>query len=75
MTTKITQPYVFISVDADGNEGIIGMRTDDGWMPLVFSDLHLVDLVKARIDHIKRGLDGKRAKLITFTHREDLEDL
>ena len=34
----ITEMYAFVAKDEDG-EGVIGMKTEDGWMPLVGADM------------------------------------
>lgn len=65
--------YAYITDDAEeGDEGIIGMRGPDGWMPLVGADMERAKELRPYAEAVARGI-GKRVTLAHFTKREDLE--
>jgi hypothetical protein len=69
---KITEMFVFITEDSGPeDEGIIGMNTGSGWMPLVGADMARVESLKTIAKNIG-AMTGKSVKLIHFTQREDL---
>lgn len=72
---RIEEMYAFVAEDSGpDDEGIIGMNTAMGWMPLVGADMKRVESLRP----IARGLGrqiGKKVTLAHFTNREDLEVL
>lgn len=72
---KIEQMYAFITEDkGPDDEGVIGMNTDMGWMPLVGADMARVESLRPIALQIAREV-GKPIKLLRFTQREELEVL
>jgi len=69
---KIQEMYAFIVEDSGpDDEGIIGIQSEEGWLPLVGADMARVESLKP----IARGIGnktGKKVKLVHFTNREDL---
>jgi len=72
---RIEEMYAFVAEDSDpDDEGIVGMGTKAGWMPLVGADMTRVESLRP----IARDISvqtGKKIKLLHFTHREDLGDV
>ncbi|GAJ01744.1 unnamed protein product, partial [marine sediment metagenome] len=56
------------------DEGIVGMGTKAGWIPLVGADMARVESLKPIARNIATQT-GKKIKLLHFTHREDLGDV
>lgn len=70
----IDQMYAFVATDKNGDEGIIGMNTADGWLPLVGADMERIDSLK-RIAR-EAGIQAQvKVKLIKFSAMEVLEEL
>lgn len=69
---KIQEMYAFIVEDSGpDDEGVIGIQSEEGWLPLVGADMARVESLKP----IARGIGnkiGKKVKLVHFTNREDL---
>jgi len=70
---RIEGMYAFVAEESGpDDEGIVGMATGSGWMPLVGGDMARIESLKP----IARGIaaqTGKKIKLLHFTHREELE--
>jgi len=72
---KINIIYAFISIDeGPEDEGIIGAKFGDAWMPLVGADMKRVDSLRPLAKEIAR-VTGKRIVLAKFTVREDVENI
>lgn len=70
---KIETMYAFVAEDTSpDDEGIIGIDTPLGWMPLVGGDMELVESLKPHAMNIARQL-GKRVKLLQFETRKEIE--
>jgi len=56
---KITELYAFVSKDKDGNEGLLGFRSHEGWMPMVGADVERVESLIPLANEIKKrsGVD------------------
>jgi len=69
---RIEEMYAFVAEDSGPeDEGLVGMNTGAGWMPLVGADMARVESLKP----IARGIaaaTGKKIKIIHFTQREEL---
>jgi hypothetical protein len=65
---RIEQMYAFVTIDKDGDEGII----DGSWMPLVGADMARVEKLRPIARNIARA-DGREVRLIRFSVREELE--
>ncbi len=63
---KITQMYAFVVADKDpDDEGIIGMSTPSGWMPLVGADMSRVQSLIPIADEISKMLN-KPYRILQF---------
>lgn len=72
---RIEEMYAFVAEDSDpDDEGIVGMGTKAGWIPLVGADMARVESLKPIARNIA-AQTGKKIKLLHFTHREDLGDV
>lgn len=70
---KVDEMFAFIVEDSGPeDEGIIGMETACGWLPLVGADMKRVGSLRPIAQGISAQL-GKTVKLIRFTGREELE--
>lgn len=73
---KITEVYVFASVD-EGGGGIVGQTLPiggrDTFMPFVCADKERMESIKPLAKEIAR-LSGKKIKLIRLSVREELEE-
>ena len=69
---RIEEMFAFVAEDSGPeDEGLVGMKTEHGWMPLVGADMARVESLKP----IARGIaaaTGKKIKIIHFTQREEL---
>lgn len=68
----VTEIYAYIADAGGGDEGIMGLRFGDTWMPLVAADrnraLRLRDAAMAAARRTKQTV-----RLVRFTQRENLE--
>ena len=72
---RIDQMFAFVSVDPqDGNEGVLGFQTPDGWMPMVGADMSMVDKLKPMAERIARET-GIEVKLINLSTRTEVETI
>ena len=72
---KIEALYAYVSVDENGNEGILGAGMPNGmFMPLVGADKDLIEKCRSIAEKIGKASKMK-IKLIKLTHREDLGEI
>ncbi len=72
---RIEEMYAFVAEDSGpDDEGIVGMNTGSGWMPLVGADMARIESLKP-IARTIASETGTRIKLLHFTHREELGDV
>jgi len=65
--------FAFVAEDTGpDDEGIIGTKTSEGWMPLVGADMARVDSLRPIAEAIAHQL-GKPVKLLRFGTCEELE--
>lgn len=70
---KIDGMFAFVMEDSGPeDEGVIGMETPRGYLPLVGADMKRVDALRPIAQGIAAQV-GKPVKLIHFTRREELE--
>lgn len=62
-----------VSVDKDGNEGIIGQKLGADWMPFVFADPNKIHLVLPMANEMTRQT-GIPFKILQFSTREDVTE-
>jgi hypothetical protein len=74
MPLKIEEMFAFVTVDADGNEGVAAMKTVMGWMPMVGADWNMVQSLKPAAVQIANAI-GRPIKLIKFRERIEVEDI
>ena len=72
MSFKIKNIHAFIAEDKDGTEGVIGMKTPDGWMPFVCADEARIEYLRPIAQQIATTTKNK-VKLVRFSVRENLE--
>lgn len=67
----ISTVTAFVSVDKDGNEGIIGQLTNAGWMPFVCADEERIkSLLPLAVDLEKAT--GIPFRILQFSTKEDV---
>lgn len=70
---RIDQMYVYIIEDrSPDDEGVMGVKTSLGWMPLVGADLERAKSYRSLAEATAKQL-GKPVKLVLFTNRQELE--
>ena len=70
---KIEQMYAFVAEDSSpDDEGVIGMMTGGGWMPLVGADMARVNSLRPIAESVAHQL-GKPVKLLCFEQRSEIE--
>jgi len=74
-TQPITELYVYISVDKNGNEGVCGATLPDlGSVPLVFGYLKTAEAFLSLVNEVV-ATTGVRVDLVKFTNREVLKSI
>ena len=68
---KIEEMWAYISED-DHGEGIIGVMTSDGWMPMVGADEERMLSLRPEAELVAKT-SKKNVILVKFSTREDLE--
>lgn len=69
---RIETMYAFIAEDTSpDDEGIIGMNTGTGWVPLVGADMERVESLKPIAQGISRQI-GKNIKIVRFETRKEI---
>lgn len=73
---RINQMWAFLSVDDDGDEGVIGYRDPKAnwWVPLVAADEERVRIYREYAGEIAK-LTGRPVRLVKFSAREDVETI
>ncbi len=69
---KIKTIHAFIAEDKDGQEGLVGMHTPDGWVPFVCADEDRINSIRPIAEKIAQQQE-KTIKLIKFSLREEIE--
>lgn len=69
---KITEMFAFISIDADGNEGVIGVSSTMGMLPLVGADMAHMETMKPTAMAVA-NITGLPVILIKFSVHTELE--
>lgn len=70
----ISELYVVLSVEKNGNEGICGYDTGLGLMPLVAGYERMLPMMRRMAAEVAKHT-GKRLVLVKFTGREQIEVL
>ena len=72
MGFKISNVYLFVAVDPNGNESVPAISEGDVFMPLMATDPARVDELREIAKQMSRE-SGQRITLCRFSVREDLE--
>lgn len=70
----ITELYVFLSIDENGNEGICGEMINGRWMSMTTSKPRIVEIMMPRAEIMARAT-GKTIRLVRFTNREVIKTI
>lgn len=71
---RIDSVYAVVSVDEDGTEGLCGMLTQTGWLPLIVADKKHLPALRLQAGMIARR-DQRLVRLIRLTTREEIEQV
>lgn len=74
MAFMIKEVWAYIAIGEDGEEGVCGFRSTQGWMPMVCADEARVKSFRPIAEKIARDSD-KTITLARFTVRTDLETI
>jgi hypothetical protein len=74
MPLKIDSMYAFIAKDKEGEEGVVGMKTHDGWIPMVGADMDRVNSLMPIAKMIAEQT-GVTIKLYLFTGRTEITEI
>jgi hypothetical protein len=67
---KITEMFAFVAFD-DTGEGVVGMLTPQGWVPMVGADMARIESIRGIARQIAKD-SGKEVRLLRFTNRIDM---
>lgn len=70
---KIEKITAFVAIDEDGNEGVMGFRNGNQWIPMVCGDTERMQSLYPVAVQISQ-LSGKDFRIIQFSNREDITD-
>lgn len=69
---RITEMFAFVMVDpADNSEGICGMATDSGWVPMVGADTARVESLMPLAQKIADAT-GRPIEVLRFSNRDTI---
>lgn len=68
-TRRIDEIRVYLAVDQDGNESIIGVKGPDGWMPMYCANKEQFESLTEAV-----GRTGMTIRVARFTIRDDNEE-
>ncbi len=71
---RIDSLWAFTSVDTDGTEGVIGMHTGMGWIPLMGADLAMIAKLRRHAQVIATAT-GRPVVLSHYSVRTDQETI
>jgi hypothetical protein len=74
MPLKIDSMYAFIAKDKEGDEGVVGMPTKDGLLPMVGADMDRVNSLMP-VAKIIAEQYGVPIKLYLFTNRTEITEI
>ena len=73
MAFTITKLTAFVAIDEDNEEGIMGFRSADGWMPLVCANEARVKSMYPVAEQISK-VSGKSYRILQFSQRKDVTE-
>ena len=62
---RITRLWAYLAVHDDDDEGVIGMQTPDGWVPLVAADRARLASLRPYAEHVAASA-GLVVRLVRF---------
>ena len=74
MSFRIETIHAFVSIDEDDEEGVVGIRGADGWLPLVCADATRLEQLRPWAESAARA-SGRPIKLVRFERRVDVETI
>jgi hypothetical protein len=69
---RIRELWAFLAVHDDNDEGVVGMLTPNGWVPMVVADKTRLDQLLPKARELARS-QGKTIRLVRFHVRQDVE--
>jgi len=71
---KITTLTAFVAIDPEnGDEGVMGFKTNNGWIPLVCADEARIKQMLPIAEQISSET-GTKYRILQFSTREDVTD-
>ena len=74
MSLKIDKMYAFVAEDKNGDEGVIGMQTNSGWMPLVGADMKRINSLIPIVQNIVNQTNHP-VKILMFSDRKEIDEI
>lgn len=71
---RIDAIWAYLSVDDDGDEGVMAMRGQNDWMPMIAGDERRRDLLRPVAEQ-QAKVGGVVVKLVRFHQREEVETI
>lgn len=72
---EIKELWAWTFIDKDGTEGVMGMMSDTGWMPMVVYKRKTADLFRPIVQRALQANGGEKAMLKHFTSAKILEEI
>ncbi len=73
MSFTITKLTAFVAIDKDNEEGVMGIRTAEGWMPLICADEARIKSMFPAAEKISKATN-KPYRILQFSQREDVTE-
>ncbi len=73
MSFVIKKLWAYLAVGADGEEGIMGMKMGDSWMPFVMGSEKLIESLRPIVKGLAAMEPDKTVRLVSFSTRTDIE--
>jgi len=72
---RIDEMFAFVAEESGpDDEGLIGFKSGDSWIPMVGADMARVNSLKPVAKQISK-ITGKSVKVLRFTNREEIEEI
>jgi len=66
---RIRELWVFVSIDADGDEGMCAFMSETGWMPMIAADMKRVDSLRP----IAQAICNESGSTVEVRHLTQIE--
>jgi len=70
-----TEIYAVVASDQEGNEGIMGMLSPEGWVPLVSCRWHDMEMLRPHLKEIAQAQKHVRVIIRKFSAALDIETI